>query len=73
MADNQWRIVRFYKLFLSADGRYHQCESFMSRVERNNQFASLRLSLQGALHSLQLLQLQHVGWSDSHWDMVMKL
>ena len=68
MADHQWRIVQFYKLFLSADGRYHQCESFMSRVERNNQFASLGLSLQGAL---QLLQ--HVGWSHSHWDMVMKL
>ena len=53
MADHQWRIVRFYKLFLSADGRYHQCESFMSRVERNNQFASLSLSLQGALQLLQ--------------------
>ena len=53
MADHQWRIVRFYKLFLSADGRYHQCESFMSRVERNNQFASLCFSLQGALQLLQ--------------------
>ena len=53
MADHQWRIVQFYKLFLSADGRYHQCESFMSRVERNNQFASLGLSLQGALQLLQ--------------------
>ena len=68
MADHQWRIVRFYKLFLSADGRYHQCESFMSRVEINNQFASLGLSLQGAL---QLLQ--HVEWTYSCWDMVMKL
>ena len=53
MADHQWRIVQFYKLFLSADGRYHQCESFMSRVERNNQFASLCFSLQGALQLLQ--------------------
>ena len=53
MADYQWRIVQFYKLFLSADGRYHQCESFMSRVEINNQFASLGLSLQGALQLLQ--------------------
>ena len=53
MADHQWRIVQFYKLFLSADGRYHQCESFMSRVEINNQFASLGLSLQGALQLLQ--------------------
>ena len=53
MSDHQWRIVQFYKLFLSADGRYHQCESFMSRVERNNQFASLCFSLQGALQLLQ--------------------
>ena len=52
MADHQWRIVQFYKLFLSTHGGSHQCESFMSRVEINNQFASLGLSLPGALHAV---------------------
>ena len=66
MADHQWRIVQFYKLFLSTDGGSHQCESFMSRVEINNQFASLGLSLPGALHACMQL-LQHVEWSHSHY------
>ena len=71
MADHQWRIVQFYKLFLSTDGGSHQCESFMSRVEINNQFASLGLSLPGALHACSYCST----WSGAihitlHWDMV---